>query len=829
MKRYMKWGRWLLTALPLCLFGHGALHAQVFPVESTYYAQQQGSINYVTARVYEYSSSWDLNVRSAAIPRTENGPQTLYFESEYMYTGSYLPGMGSPRYHDLYIEFALSSYGTDITFSVNLDTEFGTGVIYVNIPGTQANAGSITPATQTVASGNSALTLTHTGSSGVNSREWQTSNNGSGWNIVSSATGDTYNPGILINTGSSNITKYYRIRINNTQYSPTATITVTPAQQVTVGSISPTSQTINYGTTSPTLTHSGATGVTNRQWQQSINSGSSWSNISGATGTTYSPGTLYATTYYRVVANGNLYSSPASIVVNEPLRVGYIYPSSQTINPGIAGLTFYHEGSSGVISRQWQQSENGGSWYDITGATMASLAPSALSNTTATTKRFYYRVKINNSVYSPIAWIDVKSLIIPGSISPASQTISAGTAAATLTHTSSIGASNRQWQMKTANSDWAYIPNATGANYSPGILSQTTRYRVSINNGAIYSDEAVVTVNAVVGVVEPASQTVASGQTPAMLYHREYSGIFYLNWQYSADGSNWTDYSSITSGNFPPSAVDNWTSSPQTHYFRVRINGQNLYSTAGTITVNPLNTGSVSPGSQTIVSGESASSLSYSGSPEIAVNHIQWMKRVNEGGWEAITGANTSNYNPGPLSLTGTSSQVISYRVRINQQEIYSAAATVTVMPISPGVITPSVQLIAAGTAASRLTHAESEGVTIRQWLKSTDRTTWSPVGSNVDYLDPGSPTQTTYYKVRVNNREVYSSEAMITVNQSQGGTSPSTSSLTSSENYIAKHVFRQPLTSMPAQIDTAAAISSVTYFDGLGRPKQQIEIAATP
>jgi len=73
------------------------------------------------------------------------------------------------------------------------------------------------------------------------------------------------------------------------------------------GTVTPASQTINYNTTSSALTSTAATGGSGTytyQWQSSPNN-STWTNISGATTTSYTAGSLTATTYYRLVSTSN--------------------------------------------------------------------------------------------------------------------------------------------------------------------------------------------------------------------------------------------------------------------------------------------------------------------------------------------------------------------------------------------------------------------------------------------------------------------------------------------------------------------------------------------
>ena len=51
----------------------------------------------------------------------------------------------------------------------------------------------------------------------------------------------------------------------------------------------------------------------------------------------------------------------------------------------------------------------------------------------------------------------------------------------------------------------------------------------------------------------------------------------------------------------------------------------------------------------------------------------------------------------------------------------------------------------------------------------------------------------------------------------------------TSSENYTVRHLLRQQVSGTPASLTSAQAMQTVTYYDGLGRPNQSIEVGASP
>ena len=51
---------------------------------------------------------------------------------------------------------------------------------------------------------------------------------------------------------------------------------------------------------------------------------------------------------------------------------------------------------------------------------------------------------------------------------------------------------------------------------------------------------------------------------------------------------------------------------------------------------------------------------------------------------------------------------------------------------------------------------------------------------------------------------------------------------VSTTENYVLKRSYQTALTTSLTTTGTTSAIESVTYYDGLGRPKQQVAIRAS-
>jgi gliding motility-associated-like protein len=138
----------------------------------------------------------------------------------------------------------------------------------------------------------------------------------------------------------------------------------------------------------------GGNGTYVYQWQQSTDGGNTWTNISGATNTNYTPGTLNVTTQFRRLVSSSQCGS-ASNVITETVLIGlanYDISASQTVCEGgpVGMLDGQTATGSGTLVYTWQSSLDGTTWSDIPSTDIEDYQPPALSVTT------YYRRKVTN-------------------------------------------------------------------------------------------------------------------------------------------------------------------------------------------------------------------------------------------------------------------------------------------------------------------------------------------------------------------------------------------------------------------------------------------------
>jgi RHS repeat-associated protein len=239
-----------------------------------------------------------------------------------------------------------------------------------------------------------------------------------------------------------------------------------------------------------------------------------WSISGGyetSTGNTYKSGTCYSV-LYSIGINITWNSSSGSLTFGSslgnntiyitavpPLNAGSLSPTSQTINYGatpgtITGTAASGGASSPSYSYQWQSSSDAVNWSNISGTTSLNYSPGNLYSTT------YYRRKVTENTTSSVAYTSTATVTVypqlTCTISPASQNITAGTSAATLTSSVSggNGSYTYQWQSSPDNSAWTNV--GTASSYSPGVLFSAMYYRLTVtSNGAnVTSNTATVTI-----------------------------------------------------------------------------------------------------------------------------------------------------------------------------------------------------------------------------------------------------------------------------------------------------------------------------------------------
>ena len=625
-------------------------------------------------------------------------------------------------------------------------------------------------ADQTVCAGSAPAPLTSlapaTGGNGTFAYQWEASPDNVTWLTINGATGETLAPGPLATT-----TYFRRQVLSSTCTTPptnVVTITVTPA--LVAGSIAA-DQALCAGSTPTPLTSAadagGGTGAVAYQWQFSVDN-TTWAAIGGATGSTYAPGVLNTTTYFRRQASAGTACAPAisnvvTITITPALAAGSI-GTAQTLCPGAtpAALTSTAavSGGTGSYSYQWESSPDNVTWTAITGATAETYAPGPLPATT------YFRRRVTSGPCGPVYAAPITITVLPaltaGTIA-ADQTVCANDTPTPLTSggpaSGGTGTFAYQWESSPDNATWNAIAGATAATYAPGPLTATTYYRrrvMSGNCGPAYSPAVTITVlPALLAGTIGSDQTLCVGTASAPLTSSAPAsggaGAFAYQWESSVDNATFAAIGGATAETYAPGALN------ATTYFRRRVNAGTCapaVSNVVTITITPaLAAGSIGT-AQAVCPGATPAALTSLASAGGGTGTFayQWESSPDNATWTAIGGATAETYAPGPLPATTY------FRRRVTSGAcgpVYSASVAITVLPaLTAGTIAAD-QTICAGTAPTPLTSTGDAGGGIGtfayQWEASPDNSTWNAIaGATAATYAPGPLTATTYFRRRV-------------------------------------------------------------------------------
>ncbi|BFP40820.1 hypothetical protein FGF1_16650 [Flavobacteriaceae bacterium GF1] len=370
------------------------------------------------------------------------------------------------------------------------------------------------------------------------------------------------------------------------------------------GSISGT-QTICYdgnpGTLGNSASASGVSGSVSYQWQYSNNGSSGWTNISGATATTYNPpGGQKVSRWYRrraQCASQTRYTGSVKVTVLPPLTAGNIN-GTQTVcfssNPSPLGNEVSPSNGLGGYSYQWQISSNNSSWGNISGATASTYDPPG--NQTAT--RWFRRrvISCGQTKYTGSVKVTVLPPLTAGNIN-GTQTVCYGGDPITLGYYASpsngLGGYAYQWQISSNNSSWGNISGATESSYNPPGNQTATRWyrrRVISCGQTKYTPSIKVTVrpNLFPGSIN-GTQNLCADKDPGNLSSVSTAsggnGSYAYQWQRSTTGatSGFVNIAGATSASYAPGPIS------VSHWYRRQVVscGQTKYTGTVTITVNP--------------------------------------------------------------------------------------------------------------------------------------------------------------------------------------------------------------------------------------------------
>lgn len=526
-------------------------------------------------------------------------------------------------------------------------------------------------------------------------------------------------------------------------------------------------QTICYGTIPQAINRSAASGgdgVYTYSWESSSDN-INWSIIPNNLGSSYQPGTLNQSTYFRsVVADGcdTVASTSVFVEVTAQIDAGTITAADNQIcwNTGSSITLSATSGGDGSYSRTWEISSDGQNFTVISGQAGTSLSSGNLTNDS------YYRVAVTSgcgvSDVSNTLLLDVADeFVVPSITYSGDVTLCHNTSPGTMSITPQGGRTpyTYTWQKKSSTaSNWSNISNSNNSNYTELTgLTENTDYRVVVSSadgcGTLTSNVQTIDVrDELTAPSVSAAQTICHN-TDATISRGAASGAdgnYNYQWQSSTDNIS---YSSLASS----AGSINTGNLTQSTYYRVKVSntlcGTEKISSSSLVTVlDALDAGTLS-----VVDDQ----ICYSSFTTLSANDVsgadgnytyQWQYLDNSVGNWTNTGSSNS-----PSLMTGILNNDRSYRVIVNSgcnvTDISSTAAVDVADEFTIGDIQNSgTDTICYNTKPSTLTISGAGGRApySYQWQrKLSSGTFWTNVGTNsASYNEGINQTESVQYRV---------------------------------------------------------------------------------
>ena len=312
------------------------------------------------------------------------------------------------------------------------------------------------------------------------------------------------------------------------------------------------------------------------QWQRSDDN-INFTDIAGATSTSYTPTPLISDTYFRIKTTSTFetysvsaYSASVLVSIKDEYFGGSIDETKDVCfntNPKVYYNSYpsdFPENDTYKYHVEYSF-DNLNNWEILDNSLVEDIHPSAFFFSIPDFDRnTYFRVAFYSDcgiIYSNSCFVSYLPAVVPNLIG-SDQTIDYNTSPSELTSISNAeGGSNSfsyQWQFSESitSPSWLSITNANATSYQPPLLVDTTYYRLRVTDnlcGVYYSNTITINVNpdlnpGAIGV----EQLICNGTRPDTIRNTVDpsggNGSYSYVWQRSPDAETWEN---ISNSNFP--------------------------------------------------------------------------------------------------------------------------------------------------------------------------------------------------------------------------------------------------------------------------------------
>ena len=485
------------------------------------------------------------------------------------------------------------------------------------------------------------------------------------------------------------------------------------------------------------------------QWQRSLDSGTTWSDLASATSSSY-----------VVNVADNSYTLRAKVSATNVNGTGVTFTASTGVVSSVYNIQVPIVRGNAVLGQVLEVSD--GTWSSpypitlsykwITSRTGTFISGQTAPSYTVTSSEVGYAISAQVTASTSHGFLAVVSPS-RGIVTPVGNTVSpaiTGTLRVGGTLTVSTGTwlnlesdstASYQWQTSSDGALWNNISGATSSTYvlqlaQVGLYVRAQVFQTKTSYTAVLANSAATAVVPALNLTNTVAPAVSGSWTvgtsiSASSGSWSTSGTFTYQWQSSSDNSTWADIASATSSSYT------LTSSEASKYVRVQVVNTSsagagvAYSVARSKvgapynTVLPAITGTIKVGStQTVSTG------TWSNTP--TAYSYQWQKSSDGISWVNLSGETASTYSP--------TFDVANLQIRVSVGAGNAVeTATVTTAVVS-GFLPPQATAIPAitGTKTVGQTLTSSSGTWpgtsdsyVYQWQRSSDSgVTWTNIAS---------------------------------------------------------------------------------------------------
>jgi hypothetical protein len=498
-----------------------------------------------------YMLDYDAASRTEAIVLVDAVTQTLLDSKVYtgFATGQYLAWNVSGH-----VQFQVRNFGGPSAVI--------SGILFGAAGPTSPPVITQNPSNASVISGQTA-TFTVAATGGTLAYQWQSAPSGSStFTNIGGATNASYTtPALaLTDTGTQ-----FRCVVTNSVGPTTSTVaTSTVALAHPAITQNPASVSVYVGQTA-TFTVAASGGNLSYRWQSAPSGSSTFTNIAGATATSYTTPVLALTdngTQFRCIATNTVASATSMVATLTVLLVAPVItqnPANMSVYSGQTA-SFTVAATGGGLSYQWQSAPSGSSTFtNIGGATASSyITPVLAVASNGVRFRCVVTNSINSATSSP-ATLTVTSAIPMITQNPSDVSVFTGNTA-TFTVAATGPSLTYQWQSApNGSSTFTNIGGATGTSYTTPVLalaSNGTRFHCVVTSyaGPVTSTAAKLTVN-----LAPFNSAAYAGSDATS--HGTWKGAYGADgYVIASDSTSQAGYATATPGGTPyvwlPSTTD---------------------------------------------------------------------------------------------------------------------------------------------------------------------------------------------------------------------------------------------------------------------------------